>query len=457
MPETRVLTQDEKNILLESIEQCVARFLPHQMKACYIDKMTSQFCRDLDKVEIISHPDAFVRLHKEVKQRVSRAICPPGEAVGVLCAQSIGERQTQLTLNSFHQSGLAVATVVTGVPRFLELLNATKEPKMTYNRFSLIGESSRTPQQIRQKIAHELVFMTFKDIIVREHVSLNKEEEVWFDAFETVYSNRFRDYQHSITFFLDLKKMYTYRLTPVHIAKRLESEYTDICCVFSPLVIGQLDIFVDTSEISIPENSVDQLPRCFTPENCVRLYLEDVVKPRVDEIALCGIPNIQRYHITRKENSSDFQIDTEGSNLEQIVGLSHIVDISTVSSNNMWEIHALMGIEATRQFLIEEFTSIVSSDGTFINHAHILLLVDIMTHQGIINSISRYGLKREQVGVLSRSSFEESLDHFCNAGFYAEKEPIKAVSAAIMCGKRSKIGSGLCSLMMDWEKIESLM
>jgi hypothetical protein len=76
-----------------------------------------------------------------------------------------------------------------------------------------------------------------------------------------------------------------------------------------------------------------------------------------------------------------------------------------------------------------------------------------MTHQGHINSISRYGMKKEQTGVLSRSSFEESLDQFCKAGYAAEKEPITAVSAAIMCGKRSRVGTGLCSLKMDWSTI----
>ena len=35
---------------------------------------------------------------------IIQSIVPPGEMVGVLCAQSIGERQTQLTLNSFHQA-----------------------------------------------------------------------------------------------------------------------------------------------------------------------------------------------------------------------------------------------------------------------------------------------------------------------------------------------------------------
>jgi DNA-directed RNA polymerase II subunit RPB1 len=120
----------------------------------------------------------------------------------------------------------------------------------------------------------------------------------------------------------------------------------------------------------------------------------------------------------------------------------------------MWEVYNTMGIEATREFLIEEFTNVVSSDGTFINPSHILLLVDVMTYQGNITSVSRYGMKKEQMGVLSRASFEESLDQFCNAGFYSEKDLIKSVSANIMVGKRSSIGSGLCGLMMDWKQIK---
>jgi DNA-directed RNA polymerase II subunit RPB1 len=119
----------------------------------------------------------------------------------------------------------------------------------------------------------------------------------------------------------------------------------------------------------------------------------------------------------------------------------------------MWDIYNSFGIEATREFLVDEFTGVVSSDGTFINPAHIVLLVDIMTHQGTINSVSRYGMKKEQMGVLSRSSFEESLDHFCNAGSYAEKDVLQSVSANIMCGKRAEIGSGMCGVRMDWDVI----
>ena len=51
----------------------------------------------------------------------------------------------------------------------------------------------------------------------------------------------------------------------------------------------------------------------------------------------------------------------------------------------MWEIYEIFGIEAARQSLIDEFMDVVSSDGTFINKRHILLLADIMTFSGTYN------------------------------------------------------------------------
>eukprot|EP00122_Pirum_gemmata_P018008 Pgem_evm10s16871 len=66
---------------------------------------------------------------KKVRPLMIKTMIPPGESVGITCGQSLGEKQTQSTLNSFHSAGLTIKTVVTGVPRFSELMSATKEPK----------------------------------------------------------------------------------------------------------------------------------------------------------------------------------------------------------------------------------------------------------------------------------------------------------------------------------------
>ena len=439
----RPLLASEVDDILENVDDHVAKFLPDEIRRGFLQKIIDPLRAQLLKVRVVDHPQVVSVLKQKIHENIQRSIAQPGEGVGVICAQSIGERQTQLTLNSFHQSGLSVATVVTGVPRFLELLNATKDPKMSSHQFRIKTHGADTPEKVRQVLRHHLVHVSFADLVVKDTVYEEKEEEHWYGAFETVYSNQFRDYHACITFELDLKKMHRFRITPVLIRQRLESQFTDICCVFSPLHLGQMDVFVDVTQINLPEG----VPSFLNATNYIGVFLEDVVKVKLMEVKIGGLSGIHNYHILK--NDQGLYVETEGSHLEGAVALP-FVDISTIRSNNMWDIFSVMGIEATREFLIEEFTSIVSSDGTFINPVHILLLVDIMTHHGTIHSVSRYGLKKEQVGVLSRSSFEESLDHFCNAAFYAEKEPVKAVSAAIMCGKRSKIGSGLCSLLMDW-------
>jgi len=446
----RNLSEDEINYILKDISSLYPNYLPKDVKNSYIMKTISLVKEDLRNEKVHDEFKNIDIIKREIEKEFSKSIIQAGDGVGVICAQSIGERQTQLTLNSFHSSGLCVATVVTGVPRFLELLNATKEPKMSTLYFNLT-DKIQTPRECRNIIRDSIAYNTLNDIVISDKIFIqDRIEEFWFCAYEIVYSNQFRYYNSGITFLLDKQKMYKYKISMSKIKDKIESIYSDVCVVISPLYIGQLDIFINTSEINVPNKDV--APSFINNINHIEIYLEEIVKTKLLEIEICGIKNIKDYHYQYVDNN--WLIQTEGSNFLDILSLPFI-DHSTIHSNNMWEIYHIMGIEATREFLIEEFTNVVSSDGTFINPSHIHLLVDIMTFQGSINSISRYGMKKEQIGVLSRASFEESLDQFCTAGFYAEKDYIKSVSANIMCGKRSSIGSGLCSLKMNWDLIKS--
>ncbi|MEG2176991.1 MAG: DNA-directed RNA polymerase subunit beta', partial [Oscillibacter sp.] len=63
----------------------------------------------------------------------------PGEAVGIIAAQSIGEPGTQLTMRTFHTGGLAGGDITQGLPRVEELFEARK-PK----RMAILAEISGT-------------------------------------------------------------------------------------------------------------------------------------------------------------------------------------------------------------------------------------------------------------------------------------------------------------------------
>ena len=126
--------------------------------------------------------------------------------------------------------------------------------------------------------------------------------------------------------------------------------------------------------------------------------------------------------------------------------LSHPdVDYTRTVSNNVWDIYEVLDIEAARQFLIEEFMSIMEG----INTCHAMILVDRMTHNGTISSITRYTMKKEESGPMGKASFEETMDNFLNAAAEGDKEPTEGVSASIICGKRASIGTGMIKMSID--------
>uniref|UniRef100_A0A7M4DXU4 DNA-directed RNA polymerase n=1 Tax=Crocodylus porosus TaxID=8502 RepID=A0A7M4DXU4_CROPO len=65
---------------------------------------------------------SYDRLKNLLYLKWQRSLCDPGEAVGLLAAQSIGEPSTQMTLNTFHFAGRGEMNVTLGIPRLREIL-----------------------------------------------------------------------------------------------------------------------------------------------------------------------------------------------------------------------------------------------------------------------------------------------------------------------------------------------
>lgn len=442
----RPITDDDIQYLFESFHTFFPKYLNEELRKTILSHLREKLIVEFQKQSI--YPDTLPILRKNIESYIQQSIIPPGEMVGVICAQSIGERQTQLTLNSFHQSGLAVNTVITGVPRFLEILNATKEPKISTNSFELSDKSVTSIKDVKKIIGHDLRHLTWKDIILNETFHMEKQDEPWYESFEYFYGNKFRGISCCLSYTIDKKIFFINHLSFPYIREVLEKQFKQIHVVFSPLYVGQVDIFVDTTEIVQKEDMKDMSPS--KQMFYLRMFFEEILRPKLGDTRICGIPKINDYFV--QYQNQKLSVDTEGSNIQELLKLP-FVDTKTLRTNHMWEVYELFGIEGTRKFLIEELKNIVSSDGTFINEAHLMILADLMTNNGSIQSISRYGMKREQNSVLTRSSFEESLEHFSKAAFFSEQESIQSVSASIMCGKRSNVGTGSMSIMVDWDKL----
>ena len=385
-------------------------------------------------------------LKSEIKRYYFTSMIEPGKSVGVIAAQSIGERNTQNTLNSFHSCGIVEKTVVTGVPRFEELLNTTHKPKGKCCTV-YFTKNNKDVRKLRKMISHHIVEINFQILSTSVMVNMNKKHEQWYDSFASLYDDKFLQYKHCITFTLKKDMMYHFSIT-MEMIKEVVEEHDDLYCVFSPFEQAQIDIFVDTSRIELSENIL-----YITDENKEFIYLDDVVKQELmnnsgnkNNYNLFGIEGIKGIFYVKK--GKEWIIETEGSNFKELLALP-FVDATRTSSNNIWDIYETFGIYATKIVLKNEIMELMGG----VNECHIKLLVDKMTYTGNITSISRYAMKKDDNGPMSKASFEQTLENFLNAAIYSEKETTKGVSASIICGKRPRIGTGLCDLVMDMEKV----
>ena len=441
MSQKRKLTDIEIDNIVSNLK--IPTSIPSNINDSIIKITHDNIRKQLTDIEI--YPEMIEKLKEKIYLNFIHTLAQPGESVGVLAAQSIGERQTQMTLNTFHSAGVAVKGVVTGVPRFSELLNATKDPKSVSCQI-YFNDNNTCIQELRSNVSNEFVGFTLENIVKTYDIFKESPNEKWYKSYKLLYTNNFEQYDNGISYKIDTDLIYEYNIDLSIIADKIHSQYDDMFCVFSPNHIGQLDIFVDTCDMEVIDNE-------YIKKNHVNIYLDDVIIPKLNEIIICGIEGIE--NIFYKEVDKKWIIETQGSNFQKILS-NPKVDIFNTVSNNMWDIYNILGIEAAREFLIDEFINIVSSDGSYIDHRHVQLLVDIMVFSGNILSISRYGMKREQTGPLAKASFEECLDNFMKAGVFADVESTNGVSASIMCGKRSKIGSGMNDYVMDVKQLTNI-
>ena len=78
-----------------------------------------------------------------------------------------------------------------------------------------------------------------------------------------------------------------------------------------------------------------------------------------------------------------------------------------------------------------------------------------MTHTGNITSIDRFGINKLGIGVLSRATFEKTMEILTYAAVYNQTDHLKNVSSSIMLGKPFKGGTGICSVSMDNNILEN--
>jgi len=358
----------------------------------------------------LTREEALAVIDEAVKRYLSSLVAP-GEAVGMVAAQSIGEPATQMTLRTFHFAGVRELNVTLGLPRLIEIVDLRREPSTPLMEIYL--EPS---------------------IATNEQEALRLAKEIELTTIETLCKSVVMDYyEKSIILELDPEMLENRDVTVDDVVKALNKIKGRK---------GKVEVSEDGFKITFYTG------------------LEDLIKfrrmyDRVLNLRVKGIKGIRHAIVKpiRDENGNlkEYVILTEGSNLQAVLSLEG-VDPKRTKTNNIIEIYEVLGIEAARAAIINEIKRVLDEHGLDVDYRHILMVADAMTYTGKVRQVGRHGVAGEKGSILARASFEVTVKNLVEAAMRGEMDELKGVIENVIIESRPiPIGTGAVKLKMRYQ------
>jgi DNA-directed RNA polymerase subunit A' len=322
----------------------------------------------------------------------------PGQAVGIVTAQSIGEPGTQMTLRTFHTAGIAEKNVTLGLPRIIELVDARKKPS-TPSMDIYLDKSVRSDLEKAKKIARDIQHTSISDLIIQ--------------PVET-------DYATEIKLTFDSGRLKNRSCTLDDVISVLESNKKFKLKPGNNTITLELTDELDSSAVA-------------------------TLRTKILKTTVRGVPDIAR--VTLKQENKEWLVQTTGSNLAKVFSVAGIDKINA-RTNNVFEISETLGIEAARNALINELKSTLENQGLEVDIRYLMLVADLMCHKGYLQQIGRHGIAGTKDSVLARASFEITVPTIANAAKLGEIEELKGITENVIVGSQIPIGSGTVDIFM---------
>jgi len=338
------------------------------------------------------------RLIEEVERVYLNSRFEAGEAIGILTAQSISEPATQLTMRTYHLAGAAGIKVTFGLPRLVEIFDAKRNietPMMT-----IYLKKEYNTKEDAEKLAFKIVERRVSDL----------SKYIFIDIGEGTINIEVEDKRK-------IEKIE--RAIKEFLSKRAIVKVKGNYVIISP----------KTKEFQF-------------------LDLQKL-KEEVSNIVVEGIEGVTAA-IVRKEGDN-WIVQTIGTNLREVLRLEEVNEFKTIS-NDIYEVYEVFGIEAARNVIIKEAYKTMQEQGLDVDIRYLLLLADVMTWNGGISSIGRYGVAGAKASVLSRAAFEETLKHLIRASIRNEVDEFKGLFENVMVGQPAPVGTGMFELIVSGEE-----
>ncbi|MHA1143563.1 MAG: DNA-directed RNA polymerase subunit A'' [Candidatus Helarchaeota archaeon] len=380
---TTDLEEVEKEVV-ESTEEPVNKIVEKEKTGKKISK------KSLDFLDV---------LVQETEDAIIRARIEPGEAVGTVAAQSIGEPGTQMTLKTFHFAGAAEFNVTLGLPRLIEIVDARRNPSTPMMEVFLDESNSHDKEKARE---------------IGRQIELTKIESV----------------AESVE--IDLATM-------------------EINVNLSPRLLKEKAIKVEQVEEVLKKLKKGEVTRdghlLVLKGKTTDLDKQQKLLEKIRVLPIAGLKGVKRVVVKKETNIGEYVIYSEGTNLEEVLQIPG-VDSSRSISNHVREVATTLGIEACRNAIIKEAFEVLEEQGLDVDIRHIMLVADLMTNSGEIRQIGRHGISGKKSSVLARASFEVTVKHLLEASIKGTEDPLKGITENVIIGQIIPLGTGSIDLLV---------
>ncbi|XP_063701054.1 DNA-directed RNA polymerase II subunit RPB1 [Culicoides brevitarsis] len=439
----------------------------------------STLCTKYVAEEFRLNNEAFEWLIGEIETRFQQAQANPGEMVGALAAQSLGEPATQMTLNTFHFAGVSSKNVTLGVPRLKEIINISKKPKAPSLTVFLTGGAARDAEKAKNVLCR-LEHTTLRKVTANTAIYYDPDPQRTVIAEDQEFVNVYYempDFDPTrispwlLRIELDRKRMTDKKLTMEQIAEKINAGFgDDLNCIFNDDNADKLVLririmnnddskFQDNEEENVDKMEDDMFLRCIEANMLSDMTLQGIEAIGKVYMHLPQTDSKKRIVITETgefKAIGEWLLETDGTSMMKVLSERDVDPVRTFS-NDICEIFQVLGIEAVRKSVEKEMNAVLQFYGLYVNYRHLALLCDVMTAKGHLMAITRHGINRQDTGALMRCSFEETVDVLMDAAAHAEVDPMRGVSENIILGQLPKMGTGCFDLLLDAEKCKSGM
>jgi DNA-directed RNA polymerase subunit A" len=336
-------------------------------------------------------------LDENTKERYKQMQYQPGEAIGLVAAQSISEPATQLTMETYHAAGAAQVNLTAGLPRLIEIVDARRNPKTPAMDVYLHDDFNN--EEDAKKVARKLREVKFESLVKKDTIDIM---------------------QLNIEFELNEDLMEDYDVDAEDVRSRVKESAKK----------AKFEVDGNTFKLTHTDDDYD---------------LRDLkdLKNKVEDARIKGIKGIEQ--VVVQEDEGEWKLQTAGTSLRKTLKMKEVDENRTIS-NDLYEVKKVLGVEALRHRIIVETNETLEAQGIGIDDRHIMLLADMMTKEGELNGTTRYGIVGEKDSILARSAFEETKKHLIQGSLKEERDDLDGIVENIIVGQSVPVGTGLVDL-----------